>query len=64
MSEENKTITPIVENRSSVEMSVNAKGQVSGKVKAYNDDPDIAYTEAEAILRKIQEKQEPQAREA
>lgn len=45
------------DNRSSVEMGINAKGQITGKVKIYNDAPDIAYAEADAILKKIGEKQ-------
>lgn len=59
MENENKEIVPPIahDNRSSVEMSINAKGQIAGKVKVYNDAPDIAYAEAEKLLENIQKKQ-------
>lgn len=41
------------EQISSVETSINAKGQISGKAKIYNNNPDEALKKAQEIIAKI-----------
>jgi|TARA_B100002003_G_C14146953_1_gene551547 biopolymer transport protein ExbD len=49
----NETSREIRESQSSVEVSVNAKGQWSGKVKAYADSSDEAMVDALAKAQKL-----------
>ena len=43
----------ILEKQNSVEMSLNAKGQLSGKVKVYAEEIENAYTVASIYMEKL-----------
>lgn len=50
MSEENE----IVQDQHSVEMSINAKGQFSGKVKCYGSTPEEAMQRTSGLAKQLE----------
>ena len=53
-----QTLTAEIPPMNSVKLSINAKGQLTGEVKVYNQNPSHAYAQAFQIIKIIKAKNE------